>query len=109
LPSFSFGLNCYLYAPKDDHKHRALWRDPYTGAEREELKELMDACRENNVEFFYGISPGLDMRYSSQQDVQARPIWIMMKNLVILFSFIVSQSMSVFYENHYKTDMAYPS
>lgn len=25
-----FGMNTYLYAPKDDVKHRAYWRDLYT-------------------------------------------------------------------------------
>ena len=33
-----YGLNAYLYAPKDDHKHRALWRDAYDGPERDELR-----------------------------------------------------------------------
>ena len=23
------GLNCYMYAPKDDRKHRAAWRELY--------------------------------------------------------------------------------
>ncbi len=64
----NLGLNAYLYAPKDDHKHRALWREPYNEAEREELKALLDACRDRGVQFFYGISPGLDMEYSSERD-----------------------------------------
>jgi len=25
-----WGLNCYVYAPKDELKHRLLWREPYT-------------------------------------------------------------------------------
>jgi hypothetical protein len=25
------GLNTYVYAPKDDLKHRALWREPRAG------------------------------------------------------------------------------
>ncbi len=29
----ALGLNAYLYAPKDDRKHRAFWRDLYTDAE----------------------------------------------------------------------------
>lgn len=24
------GLNTYMYAPKDDYKHRAYWRDLYS-------------------------------------------------------------------------------
>ena len=26
-------MNTYIYAPKDDIKHRALWRQPYTKEE----------------------------------------------------------------------------
>ena len=58
----NFGLNTYVYAPKDDTKHRALWRELYTPAELDSLKQLMDKCKENNVVFVYGISPGLDIR-----------------------------------------------
>ena len=36
----SYGLNAYLYAPKDDHKHRALWREAYDGTERNELRPV---------------------------------------------------------------------
>ena len=28
-----FGMNAYMYAPKDDLKHRAHWREPYTESE----------------------------------------------------------------------------
>ncbi len=65
----NFGLNSYLYAPKDDHKHRALWREPYDEDEKAELKVLIDACGDGGVKFFYGISPGLDITYSSDGDV----------------------------------------
>ena len=65
----TFGLNAYLYAPKDDIKHRALWRDPYDESELQQLKILMDGCSENDVTFYYGISPGLDVRYSNPKDM----------------------------------------
>ena len=26
----SLGLNTYVYAPKDDAKHRVYWREPYS-------------------------------------------------------------------------------
>lgn len=32
-----WGLNTYLYAPKDDYKHRMYWRDLYTEEEAGEL------------------------------------------------------------------------
>lgn len=28
-----WGLNTYLYAPKDDYKHRMYWRDLYAAEE----------------------------------------------------------------------------
>jgi len=31
------GLNTYLYAPKDDLKHRAIWRELYSASEAETL------------------------------------------------------------------------
>ena len=65
----TFGLNAYLYAPKDDVKHRALWRDPYDESELQQLKILIDGCRENDVTFYYGISPGLDIGYSNPKDI----------------------------------------
>ena len=65
----TFGLNAYLYAPKDDVKHRALWRDPYDESELQQLKILIDGCSENDVTFYYGISPGLDIGYSNPEDI----------------------------------------
>jgi len=55
------GLNAYLYAPKDDLKHRALWREPYTRSEAAGLRAVADACRERGVQFIYAIAPGLDL------------------------------------------------
>jgi protein O-GlcNAcase / histone acetyltransferase len=65
-----YGLNTYLYAPKDDLKHRALWRARYDEAEAERLGELVRACG-SNLEFIYGIGPGLDIRYSDPADLDA--------------------------------------
>jgi hypothetical protein len=64
----TFGLNTYLYAPKDDAKHRALWREPYTEYELDCLKRLMNKCSEMDVTFIYGISPGLDISYSQEKE-----------------------------------------
>ena len=60
----AWGLNTYLYAPKDDLKHRALWREPYTATEAEALGELISACRKRALRFIYAVSPGLDIRFS---------------------------------------------
>lgn len=66
----NYDLNSYLYAPKDDAKHRSLWRDLYTDAECAELKELIQSCADNGVIFFYGISPGLDIKYSDKKEIE---------------------------------------
>ena len=63
------GLNTYLYCPKDDLKHRALWREPYTADELLGLRELIDACGDRGVDFFYGIAPGLTIRYSNSDEM----------------------------------------
>jgi len=55
------GLNAYLYAPKDDLKHRALWRERYTPAEADALRSLVASCREQELQFIYAIAPGLDI------------------------------------------------
>ncbi|KAL3308473.1 Meningioma expressed antigen 5 (Hyaluronidase), partial [Cichlidogyrus casuarinus] len=62
------GLNSYLYAPKDDLKHRNHWRVPYNEEEEASLRELIAASKEHNVLFIFAISPGLDMVFSSAED-----------------------------------------
>ena len=63
-----WGLNTYLYAPKDDLKHRALWREPYSECEQETLRALILRCHERKLRFIYGLSPGLDIRYVESSD-----------------------------------------
>jgi hyaluronoglucosaminidase len=62
------GMNAYVYAPKDDAKHRAEWREPYTDAERRDFKELAEHARAAGVRFGFAISPGLDIEYASPTD-----------------------------------------
>uniref|UniRef100_A0A8C9SE58 Protein O-GlcNAcase n=1 Tax=Scleropages formosus TaxID=113540 RepID=A0A8C9SE58_SCLFO len=64
-----WGLNTYLYAPKDDCKHRMFWREMYSVEEAEQLMTLMAAAKEHGIEFIYAISPGLDITFSSQKEV----------------------------------------
>jgi hypothetical protein len=63
-----WGLNSYLYAPKDDLKHRAAWRETYDDAELRELTRLSRKARHAQVDFIYGIGPGLDLRFGSAAD-----------------------------------------
>lgn len=65
----AWGLNTYLYAPKDDLKHRALWREPYSASEAERLGEVIRAAKQRNLRFIYALSPGLDIRYSNKVEL----------------------------------------
>ncbi|XP_068800131.1 protein O-GlcNAcase-like isoform X2 [Struthio camelus] len=63
-----WGLNCYMYAPKDELKHRLLWREPYTDHEAAQLQTLIEAAQEHSVEFIFAVSAGQDMVFSSSGD-----------------------------------------
>ncbi len=65
------GFNTYMYAPKDDLKHRAQWRQQYTQTEAADLQTLIRAASEHGLEFLYALSPGLDITYSSTADHEA--------------------------------------
>jgi protein O-GlcNAcase/histone acetyltransferase len=62
------GLNTYLYGPKDDLRHRAIWRECYPDTEARELTELIRTCHGRGFEFFYALGPGLDIRFSAAGD-----------------------------------------
>lgn len=64
-----WGMDAYVYAPKDDYKHRAYWRELYTVEEAEHLTGLITAAKENGITFYYALSPGLDITYSSAKEV----------------------------------------
>ncbi|XP_053305820.1 protein O-GlcNAcase [Spea bombifrons] len=64
-----WGLNTYLYAPKDDYKHRMFWREMYSVEEADQLMTLISAAQEYGIEFIYAISPGLDITFSNQKEI----------------------------------------
>lgn len=57
-------LNTYMYAPKDDLKHRAVWREAYTSEEADRFRDLIRAAAARGIRFIYALSPGLDIRYT---------------------------------------------
>ncbi|MGR0161392.1 beta-N-acetylhexosaminidase family protein [Paenarthrobacter nitroguajacolicus] len=63
-------MNTYIYSPKDDPLLRDKWRELYTNQELEELRELIDAAAANHVRFSYALSPGIDICYSSEGDLE---------------------------------------
>lgn len=66
----AWGMNTYMYGPKDDLKMRAAWRELYDESELSDLKVLLRACQEKDIAFVYTIAPGLDIHYANADDVQ---------------------------------------
>lgn len=50
-----FGHQLYMYAPKDDYKHRASWRELYTVEEGENLQSLIASAKTNGIDFYYAL------------------------------------------------------
>lgn len=69
-----WGMNSYVYAPKDDCKHRAYWRSLYTVEESDLLTGLITAAKEQGITFYYALSPGLDMIYSKETAILKRKL-----------------------------------
>ncbi|XP_065890014.1 protein O-GlcNAcase-like isoform X2 [Dysidea avara] len=65
-----WGLNTYLYAPKDDDKHRAYWRELYSLEEADEISTLIKECTSQGLRFIYGIAPGLNITFSNERDAK---------------------------------------
>ncbi|MBN3313918.1 OGA GlcNAcase, partial [Atractosteus spatula] len=64
-----WGLNTYLYGPKDDLKHRLLWREVYSPEEAAQLRPLVEEAASQGLQFVYALSPGQDIVFSSPCDV----------------------------------------
>uniref|UniRef100_A0A4W4EH46 protein O-GlcNAcase n=1 Tax=Electrophorus electricus TaxID=8005 RepID=A0A4W4EH46_ELEEL len=64
-----WGLNTYLYGPKDDLKHRLLWREVYSTEEEAQLKALISEAEMRGLKFVYALSPGQDIVFSSSSDL----------------------------------------
>lgn len=62
-----WGLTDYVYAPKDDPKHRAGWRDPY---DDHELAEFAAFAAADHLRLGFGISPGLSIDCDAEADRQ---------------------------------------
>ncbi|MCA9839192.1 MAG: beta-N-acetylglucosaminidase domain-containing protein [Trueperaceae bacterium] len=66
-----WGMNTYMYGPKDDLKMRAAWRERYSDLEMSELLSLAEHCQQKEIAFVYTIAPGLDICYADEADLQA--------------------------------------
>ena len=60
----AWGMNTYVYAPKDDALQRERWREPYPEDARGQFAELVRAGSDAGVSVGFAVSPGLSIRYS---------------------------------------------
>lgn len=58
-------MNTYIYGPKDDPYHSSPnWRKPYPDDQAANIRELVEACTRNYVDFVWAIHPGKDIRWN---------------------------------------------
>ena len=60
-----WGMTHYVYAPKDDPKHRESWREPY---DRDELLDFERLVAADTLRVGFAISPGLSIAYDDPAD-----------------------------------------
>ena len=65
------GYNLYIYGPKNDRQHRARWREPYPETVIQDFARAVEIGRASGIDFCYAISPGVEIRYSSEDDFEA--------------------------------------
>lgn len=62
-----FKMNTYVYGPKDDPYHSSPdWRKPYPAEEAQKIRELVEACNANHVDFVWAVHPGKDIRWNEE-------------------------------------------
>ena len=69
-----YKLNSYFYAPKDDPKHNAQWKELYTKEEIEtKIKPLAEAGNSSKCRFVFALHPYMHnaIRYDTEEHYQA--------------------------------------
>lgn len=66
-----WGMNTFVYAPKEDPLHREQWRTPYPAEVLEQFRELIDHGGKRGIRVGFAIAPGLTIEYSSEADRRA--------------------------------------
>ncbi|WP_088810990.1 MULTISPECIES: beta-N-acetylglucosaminidase domain-containing protein [unclassified Listeria] len=64
-------LNTYMYAPKHDTLSRMNWREFYPEKELALFEEYVHFSADWDIDFYYMISPGNDIDYTSEADLKA--------------------------------------
>ncbi|HZW99107.1 MAG TPA: protein O-GlcNAcase [Trueperaceae bacterium] len=62
------GYDTYYYGPKNDRQHRARWREHYGDQALADFASSVRVASHAGIDFVYTLSPGLDVRYSSDED-----------------------------------------
>lgn len=63
-----WGMNRYVYAPKEDPLHREQWRALYPAAMQRQFRELIAHGARYGIDVGFALSPGLSIAYSSPSD-----------------------------------------
>ena len=69
--SSNFKMNTYIYAPKDDPYHKDRWRELYPADKAEELHQLAEEGKKDNMSFCWSVHPGYGFNYSNDDDYNA--------------------------------------
>lgn len=65
------GMNAYVYAPKNEPKHRDRWREAYDTTEMANFRTLAAHAARHDTRFGFALSPGLDIEYGHEHDRDA--------------------------------------
>lgn len=66
-----FKMNTYIYAPKDDPYHKDQWRTLYPDDKAEEIRQLVEESKKDNISFCWSAHPGSGFNYSTDTDYNA--------------------------------------
>ena len=64
-------LNTYMYAPKFDPEHRLRWRKNYSDEMITDFENLNALCKDLEMRFVFGLSPGLDIQTDDPGDLES--------------------------------------
>lgn len=64
-------MNTYIYGAKSDAYHRSKWRELYPETEIDQIKQLVECGKKNNVELVWTAHVGGNINMGSQSDFDA--------------------------------------
>jgi len=65
-----YKMNTYVYAPKNDLYHRIKWSQLYPKDNIKKMEELVNYCKNNYIDFYYTLGPGVSMKYSDGEQLK---------------------------------------